>query len=75
MCHLVLDGLELIQLQVRVRDSEQVTGPCLLIDKDAFPLSHLLILDFEDAFAFEHDSQNETGSLIPWVVQLDQAVE
>src|ERR1035437_7575270 len=71
----MLDLLELVELQGRVADSENVAGAGLFIDKDALPVAHDLLFDLQQALAFEHNGEDITGRDITRVVQLDELAQ
>ena len=71
----VLDLLELIQTQRGVNDGEDVAGLGLLVNEHAVAVALELLLDLEDAFAFEHHGEDVAGGDVLGVVQLDEFAE
>ena len=73
--HIVLDLLELIELEVRVDDGEDVPGFGLFVDKDAVTVAHELFFHAQEALAFEHDGQDVARGNIVRVVKFDEFAE
>ena len=59
--HTALNLFELIQLQVRINNREDIPGPGLLVNEDAPSVAFELFLDLQDALALEHD-RKDVGS-------------
>src|SRR6185503_10885020 len=70
-----LHGFELIQLEVRVRDGEQVARLRLFVKEHPPALALDLFFHFEDAFALEHYREDESRRGIPGIVQFDELSE
>ena len=70
--HVVLDSVELIQVQVRVGNRENVAGLGLLVNEHALAFALELLLHLQDALAFEHDGEDEAGGSVPRGVPLDE---
>ena len=60
--------LKLIELQVRIRDREDITGLGLFIYENPLAFALDLFLHLEDAFAFQHDCQNVSRRRVMRVV-------
>ena len=65
-----LDGLQLVELQIGVNDSENVARNRVFVNKNTLTIAHNLLFDLEQALAFEHDSQNVAGGDVLRVVEL-----
>ena len=61
--HIMLNLLELVELEVRVDDGEDVAGFGLFVDEDAVTVANKLFLHSKEAFAFEHDGQDVTRGI------------
>ena len=70
--HVALDCFELVQMQIRVGDGEDVAGLRLLVNEHALAVAHDLFLHLEDAFAFEHHRQNIRSGRVTRIVLLDE---
>ena len=70
--HVALDGLELVQAQVRIGNGEHIAGPGLLVNEHALAVADDLFLHLEHALALKHDGEDVTGGRVTRVVLLDQ---
>jgi hypothetical protein len=73
--HVALDSFELVQMQIRVGDGENVTRPRLLVNEHALAVADNLLLHLEDALAFEHHGEDERGGRVARVVLLDELAQ
>ena len=70
--HIMLNLLELVELEVRVDDGEDVPSFGLFVNEDAVTVAHELFFHAQEAFAFEHDGQDITCGNIVRVVKFDK---
>ncbi|MDW8309645.1 MAG: hypothetical protein RMK20_09755, partial [Verrucomicrobiales bacterium] len=70
-----LDVFQLVEFQVRVGNGEHVAGFALFVDEGAAAVANDLFLDLEDAFAFEHDGEDEGRREVARVVLLDELAQ
>lgn len=73
--HIMLHGLELVELQVRIDNREDVAGFGLLVYKHPLSITEDLFFDLEMAFAFEHHRQNVGCRDITRVVPLNDLAQ
>lgn len=70
-----LDLFELVELKAGVGDGEEVAGAGLFVEEDALAVAVELFFDFEQAFAFEHDGEDESGGGVFGIVEFDEFAE
>jgi hypothetical protein len=73
--HVVLDGFELVQVQVRVGDGKHVARLRLLVNEDALAVADDLLLHFQDSLAFEHHGEDERGGRVARVILFDELAQ
>lgn len=70
--HVALDFLQLIELQVRVGNLEQVACLDVLVNEDALIVFHQLRFDFQQPFPFKHHGQNKSRRGVGRIILFDQ---
>ena len=73
--YVVLDLLQLVELQFRIGDREEVTRAGLLIDENALAIANNLLLHFEQPLSFQHDRKNVTRGHVVWIIDFDELAE
>jgi len=69
---ILLHLFEMIQLELRIGNAEEIAAFAVFVDKDASAVLDHLGLHFENAFAFEHHGQDVTGASVFGGVLFDQ---
>ena len=75
LCHVVLHLFQLVEMQVRIGNREDVARLRLLINEDALAVALELFFHLENAFAFEHDRENIGGGRITGLVLFDELAQ
>ena len=69
--HVALDLFELIEVQIRIGNREDVTGLGMLVDKNSLAVAPELLLHFQDAFALQHHGENVGGGRVARIILRD----
>lgn len=75
MKHIVLHRFQLLELQVWVRNLEQVTTFWVFVNEHALAIAGELGFDFEDALAFEHGGEDVPGRGVSGIVFLEELAQ
>lgn len=70
--HVALDLLQLVQLQGRINNREQIAGFWMFINKHALAVANYLFFHLEQSLAFEHHCQDVARRDITFVIQFNQ---
>ena len=70
MRYVLLNGFQLVQVQIGVCDGENIAGFGMFVNKHPLTFARELFFYFEDAFAFQHHGENKCCGCMTRVVLL-----
>ena len=73
--NVALNSLQLVELQIRIGNSEQVPGFGLFVNENSVSLANKLFFYFKKPFALEHDREDVTGRNVMRIIQFDDLAQ